>query len=247
MAMKRFALFGDLNRAELERVSELFAERRFRRGERIPARGQGPVGVVLLVEGRLRVVATTRNGRELTTRRYCAGSVAGLESLLPEREQRRDLETIAESDGQLAHAPVPEVVALMSHSPQLSRVLLLEAVRQMDDAEEFARRSLSSTVVGRVAAALLELDLPAEGAPVLREYLASLAAASRESVSRALHRLAAERVVELTGGGIRITDRAGLRRLATPRNAIPCYEGRSRETRVSICRDDYPLVVPVAE
>jgi len=240
-------LLEKLDRTELERVAGLFTKRTFRRGERIPGRGRKPLGVVLLIEGRLRVVATTMNGRELTVRRHCGGSVAGLGSLLPEVEQRRDLETIAESDGYLAYAPVGEVSALMDQAPRLSRVLLLEAVRQMEDSEEFARRALSSTVAGRVAAALLELDLPAEGAPVLREYLASLAGASRESVSRALHRLAGERMIELRSGGIRITDRPALRRHATPGDAVPCYEGGSEEPRVSICRDDYPFIAHSAE
>lgn len=243
MPITRFALLRGLDGAELETIAGLFTKRGFRRGERLPGRTRSPIGIVLLLEGRLRVVAVGHTGREVTIRRFCAGSVVGLGALLPPADQRRGLEIIAESDGSLAQAPVAAVTAAMAEVPSFSRVLLMEAVRQMEDSEEFARRAFCSTVSGRVAGALLELDLPSEGAPVLREYLASLAAATRESVSRALHRLAGEGVIVVNGGAIRITDRAGLRRRAAPGDPVPCYEGASGETRVSICRDDYPRVV----
>ena len=117
MPIRRFALFHGLEGSELDRVSGLFTKRSFRRGERIPGAGRRPMGLVLLIEGRLRVRVTGINGREFTVRRYCAGSVAGLGGLLPETERWRGLETVAESDGWLAQASIADVSAMMGQSP----------------------------------------------------------------------------------------------------------------------------------
>jgi CRP/FNR family transcriptional regulator len=235
-------LLAALPDEEMAAVSRLLRVRRFGRGDRVPRAGEPPLGVMLLFEGRLRVIAVTLGGREVTMRRHCAGSVAGLDCLLPAAGRHGAVEVVAETDGALAHIPAERVLAVMPELPGLSRALLTEAVRQLLDAEEFARRTASTSVLGRVAAALLELSLPPEGAAVHREHLASRAVASRESVSRALHRLAAEGRLEVRGKAVRIVDEMALRRLATPGEPIPCYEADGPQVRPGICPGDDPTV-----
>ncbi|HET9050151.1 MAG TPA: Crp/Fnr family transcriptional regulator [Candidatus Dormibacteraeota bacterium] len=232
-------LFAGVTDAHVARIAELFRARSFAGGERLGHAGPVP-GVLLLLEGRLRITAVAVNGQEVTLRRYCAGSVAGLECLLPERERQTSTEIVAETDGRMAHAPVERIRDAMREVPSLAQALLTEAVRQLQDTEEFARRMAASTVVGRVAAALLELSLPAAGARVHREYLASRAAATRESVSRALTRLAGDGLIELHGTAVRVVGEAGLRRLATPGVQPPCYEAGCDGRRISICPDGQP-------
>jgi CRP-like cAMP-binding protein len=234
-ALALLPLFSELDRADRDRLMAVMSPQTFRRSEQVVRAGNGRQHVVVLVEGRLRVCSVTSGGREVTLHRLCSGSILGLASLVSGVPSAVD--AFAETDGALLRAPARDIAALLGRMPQLALILLREALRQLHDAEEFARRLSQSSVVRRVAAALLEAAIPPEGAPTSREHLASRAAASRESVSRALHRLAAQGVVELTGRRVRLCDEEALRRLACPGDAVPCYGGDEEDRlRPGMCR-----------
>jgi CRP-like cAMP-binding protein len=220
-------LFNELHPADLERLVAVMSPQAFRRSERVIGSADGRSHVFVLAQGRLRVCSVTSGGREVTLHRFCSGSVLGLANLVSALPPAVD--AFAETDGVLLRAPAREVVTLMGCIPRLGLVLLREALRQLHDAEEFARRLSQSSVERRVAAALLELAIPPEGAPTSREHLASRAAASRESVSRTLQRLAGQGVLELTGRRVRLRDEEALRRLACPSDGVPCYGGADDE------------------
>jgi CRP-like cAMP-binding protein len=234
-AVAALPLFNELDRADLDRLMSVTSRQTFRRSERVVSAGEGRQHVFVLVEGRLRVCSVTATGREVTLHRLCSGSVLGLANLVSTTP--KPVDAWAETDGTLLRASARDVAELMGRLPRLSLILLREALRQLNDAEEFARRLSQSSVERRVAAALLEVGLPPEGARTSREHLASRAAASRESVSRALHRFAAQGLVELTGRRVRLCDEEALRRLACPSDGVPCYGGEADErVRPGICR-----------
>ena len=236
----RLGVFADLTPSELAAISGTFRRRAFDCGDRISSASHPLPGVIVLIDGRLRISAVTPAGLEITLRRYCAGTIAGLECLMPQGEALPPNEVVAETNGVFGYASPQRIWSAVRETPALSRALVMEAVRQLQDAEEFARRMASSTVTGRVAAALLELSLPPDGAVVPRELLASRAATARESVSRALHRLADEGHLELRGKSVRVVDEIALRRLATPGGPAPCYEPAGPHPRPSICPPGRP-------
>jgi CRP-like cAMP-binding protein len=230
-------LFRELAPADLDRLMAVMSVQTFRRSERVITAGDGRCHLFVLTEGRLRVCSVTSTGREVTLHRLCAGSILGLANLVSALPPAVD--AFAETDGVLLRASAHEVAVLMGCIPRLGLILLGEALRQLHDAEEFARRLSQSSVERRVAAALLEAALPPEGAATSREHLASRAVASRESVSRALKRLAGQGVLELTGRRVRLRDEEALRRLACPSDGVPCYGGADEErVRPGICRAD---------
>ena len=230
-------VFAELSPAEQERLGALMSARRFRRGDRVIAPATARTHVCVLTQGRLRVSSITSTGREVTLHRFCAGSILGLENLVSALPPAVD--AVAETDGELLRVAASELAALVTSIPRLGLLLLREALRQLHDAEEFARRLSQSSVERRVAAALLEAAIPPEGAPASREHLASRAAASRESVSRTLQRLAGQGVLELTGRRVRLLDVDALQRLASPSDGVPCYGGGDGERlRPGMCRSD---------
>lgn len=226
-ALATLPLFSELDRADVDRLVAVMSTQSFRRSERVITAGEGRSLLFVLTEGRLRVCSVTSSGREVTLHRFCSGSVLGLANLVSALPPAVD--AVAETDGMLLRAPAREVVTLMGCVPRLGLILLREALRQLHDAEEFARRLSQSSVERRVAAALLEAGIPPEGAPTSREHLASRAAASRELVSRTLQRLAGQGVLEITGRRVRLCDQEALRRLASPSDGVPCYGGADDE------------------
>lgn len=225
-------MFPGLDAAGREAVEGLFRVRRFHRGERLLIGGDSGAAVLVVLAGRLRVAAVSPGGREITLHRYCAGGVAGLQNLAADLDgSRSSAEVIAETDGRLAAAPAAGVLDAMAAIPSLGRAFLGEALRQLRDAEELARRVSGLPVDSRVAAALLELALPAEGARVLREELACRVGATRESVSRALRRFACRGAIALSGRSISVTDAGGLRRIAGGEaEPVPCYGSPGTES-----------------
>jgi CRP-like cAMP-binding protein len=221
------SLFGELDLTELDRLTSMMTLHRFRCADHVISAHRGRRDVVVLVEGRLRVCSVSSAGREVTLHRHCSGSILGLTNLISAAPP--EVDAFAESDGTLLCAPAQDIAGLITVRPHLSLLLLREAIRQLQDVEEFARRLSDSSVERRVAAALLEAPIPPQGAPLLREHLASRAAASRESVSRALQRLAAQGVIELLGRRVRLCDRDALRTLACPNDRVPCFGGTAEE------------------
>jgi CRP-like cAMP-binding protein len=213
------SLFSDLDTAGLRQLGSVMAVHGFRCSEQVISVRRGCQHLAVLVEGRLRVCSVTSTGRQVTLHRHGPGSILGLANLVPETPP--EVDAVAETDGVLLRAPVQDIAALMPQLPHLPLVLLREAIRQLCDVEEFARRLSESSVERRVAAALLETPVSPDGAPVPREHLASRAAASRESVSRALQRFAARGVVELHGRRVRLRDQEALRRLASRNQRVP--------------------------
>lgn len=234
-ALATLPLVSELEPGDLDRLGAIMSEQRFRGSERVISAAEGRCHVFVLTEGRLRACSVTSTGREVTLHRHCAGSILGLANLVSALPPAVD--AFAESDGTLLRGSAREVAQLMGCIPRLGLILLREALRQLHDAEEFARRLSQSSVERRVAAALLEASLPPEGAPTSREHLASRAAASRESVSRTLQRLSGQGMLELTGRRVRLLDEDALRRLASPSDGVPCYGGDDDE-RVTpgLCR-----------
>jgi CRP/FNR family transcriptional regulator len=226
--------FEGLELAERDRLGALMSVRPFQRDERVIGARDANSHLHVLAEGRLRVCSVSSGGREVTLHRLCAGSILGLANLVP--AQPPAVDAIAETEGVLLRASAHEVAALVDQIPRLGLVLLREALRQLRDAEEFARRLSQSTVERRVAAAVLEAAIVPEGAPMSREHLASRAAASRESVSRTLRRLAGQGVLELTGRRVRLCDEEALRRLAFPGHDVPCFGGE--RLGAGVCRLD---------
>lgn len=215
-----FALppFSDLDPADSHLLVALMSVQSFRRSERVLSADSDRSHIFVVTEGRLRACSVNSPGREVTLRRYGTGSVLGLDNLVSALPAAVD--TVADTDGVLLRAAAHQVVALMGCVPRLGLILLSEALRQLHDAEEFACRLSESSVEQRVAAALLEASIPPEGAPASREHLASRAAASRESVSRTLQRLAGQGVLELPGRRVRLRDEEALRCLASPGNGV---------------------------
>lgn len=221
------SLFGEIDPCSLERLGSLLAAHRFHCSDHVISARKGRQNLGVLVEGRLRVCSVTSTGREVTLHRHCSGSILGLANLVSATPP--DVDAVAETDGLLLWARAQDVAALMDETPHLPRILLREATRQLRDVEEFARHLSESSVERRVAAALLETPVSPGGAPLLREHLASRAAASRESVSRALQRLAAQGIVELLGRRVRLCDQQALRRLAFPNDRVPGDSGTAEE------------------
>jgi len=79
--LRRVGILGSLDHAALERLAAVALRRSYRRGATILQQGDDEDGIFAIVEGRVRLVRTSPNGREVTVASLAGGDVFGLSFL----------------------------------------------------------------------------------------------------------------------------------------------------------------------
>jgi CRP-like cAMP-binding protein len=121
--LRRFNLFADLDRAQLEAIADPDSERSFAAGERILRRGMSGSGIYLILEGEASV---TLGGEELNRLRQ--GDFFGEISTLLDEPLTADI--TAETPVRVLEIPGPRLEAfLLSYPKVMLRMLVTEARR----------------------------------------------------------------------------------------------------------------------
>jgi len=130
--LRRFNLFADLDRAQLEAIADPDSERSFAAGERILRRGMSGSGFYVILDGEATV---TLSGEELNRLRQ--GDFFGEISTLLDEPLTADV--TAETPVRVLEIPGPRLEAfLLSYPKVMLRMLVTEARRLQ---EVLARRS----------------------------------------------------------------------------------------------------------
>ena len=121
--LRRFHLFADLDRAQLEAIADPDSERSFAAGERILRRGMSGTGFYVILEGEATV---TLGGEELNRLRQ--GDFFGEISTLLDEPLTADI--TAETPVRVLEIPGPRLKAFLISYPQVMyRILVTEARR----------------------------------------------------------------------------------------------------------------------
>jgi CRP-like cAMP-binding protein len=121
--LRRFNLFADLDRAQLEAIANPDSERSFAGGERITRRGMSGMGFYVILEGEATV---TLSGEELN--RLRPGDFFGEISTLLGEPLTADI--TAETPVRVLEIPGPQLKAFLLSYPQVMyRILVTEARR----------------------------------------------------------------------------------------------------------------------
>jgi CRP/FNR family transcriptional regulator, cyclic AMP receptor protein len=182
-----------LDPADREALEQRAGRRRFRRGALLMYEGQQGEEVFVLVNGRVKITATARDGREVVVRFAGPGEVLGELSLLDEEPRANNVMAI---DPVEALALAASDFRALLERPGVAIALLRTLARRFRGADRARIEFAASQTLGRVVARLLELvdryGEPADdGAvvitlPLSQEELAGWTASSREAVAKAL-------------------------------------------------------------
>ncbi|WP_440998037.1 Crp/Fnr family transcriptional regulator [Arhodomonas sp. SL1] len=217
--LRRFELLEPLSDDALTQLSHHMRALRVPRGNRVVACGDQARAVYFLLEGRVKVVQQTANGRELGLAWLDAGECFGEMALIDDRPRSADVITV--SDSLLLLLPAQPARAVLLDNPEVNQRTMRRLVGLVRRDNE--QRTLLGTgnAFQRVCAFLLSLapERPKrEGWALERslthEAIASMTDTTRETVSRAFGWLREQGIAEKRDGGLFITDTEALTRLA---------------------------------
>ncbi len=214
-ALARLPLLAGVPGPALARLAAAARAVRYRDGEVVFRRGDpGTDGMLVVLDGLVRLHLSTPGGRELTLGLAGPGEPVGEVALVDGGTRSADCTALTPVSGlMIRHADAAAVIATDHATAQaLLRTLAARLRRTTEQVEQVALRPLPQ----RLAAALLKLAAvdPAGIIRLPQGQIAALVAATRPKVNAALAELRDQRLVEPAKAGLRITDPPGLRALA---------------------------------
>jgi CRP/FNR family transcriptional regulator, cyclic AMP receptor protein len=201
-------------------LRSLAMTRRFRAGETLAHQGEPPGRVMVILEGRVKVAASTEDGTEVVLSFKGPGELLGevaAADLEPRCAAVRALEPVVV----LALAR-DDFERFLAQHPAVSLQVLRVVTARLRDADRQQMQFAAHRTIERVAGRLLDLserfgELVDRGVriglPLTQEELASSVGASRESTTQALQTLRSLGLVETHRRHITVVDADALRRL----------------------------------
>jgi CRP-like cAMP-binding protein len=216
-ALKRTALFGELDSADLAALAARAVERRLKRGEILFMAGDPAGGLYVVVEGSIRAYRVSADGREQIIHVEHAGATLAEAPVFDEGYYPST--TAAEEDSILLFIEKRDVLNLCLERPRISVAALKLLARRLRNCAALVE-SLSLRDVDRRLAALLCAEASdhsrRSGSSVTFELalthqqIAARIGSVREVVSRALARLQQGGLIQMDGRRITIPDEKAL-------------------------------------
>lgn len=215
--MSYFAALPEVEAAQF--ASEL-SVRSYEPRELVVVQGDASRGFYFLRSGRARLFRTGIDGREQTLRLLAAGDTFGEVPAIDRGPIPATIEALERTEVLLV--PSGAFGQLMSRRPEVAHALLLHFARRMRGFTEMIEAISLQTVQARLARYLYQLareeGQPVEGGilvprEITQQDLASLLGSVREVVSRTLHGMETEGIVEVRRKEILVRDLDRLRAL----------------------------------
>lgn len=211
--LARLPLFSCLDPEEREAIGAQMQKRSFRKGEIVYHIEDVPGSLFIVLEGQIRHQLVSQGGRHVTLSFSFPGACFGMLSLIDEK--RRQLETVAVRPTELLVLNKEPFQDYLHSHPEAAMALLDIYVRRTRNALQKLHDHIFLDGRGRLAKVLLDYDMrPQSNGHSLRlsqTELASLTAATPESVNRWVKHFVREGCIEQDGEGIRIISDEKLR------------------------------------
>lgn len=179
-------------------------------GERLFGHGQTPAGMLFLLEGTVRVVQQSENGREILLYRVTAGESCVMTTACLFTQHNYYAEGIAETDVRAAEVPRQTFEEIVADSREFREFVfsayshrIVDLFRVIDDVV-FGRMDL------RIAERLVQLADEKGEAKVTHQKLATELGTAREVVSRQLGEFQNRGWLEQKRGRVRLLDENAL-------------------------------------
>jgi CRP/FNR family cyclic AMP-dependent transcriptional regulator len=185
-ALRRVALFSNLDDDWLDKIAESAIIRELRRGDVLFTEGEEPVDLYVTVSGRIAMVNRSVDGRESVVALMEDGDLFGEMPLFDSQHRSTDGRALETSKViVIPYGPVRELYEAQPQQLWQAVALMTTRLRNMDS---ILADSVFLDVTGRTAKRLLEIagDRDEFSLPVTQEELAGMVGASRERVNKAI-------------------------------------------------------------
>jgi CRP-like cAMP-binding protein len=211
--------FNDARKTdELKKLSEERRIKQFKKKETIFNEGNSPNFLYFLVKGKVKTFKAHEYGKELITDLYKEGDFFGYTSLLEEKPYTETAEAL--EDSEICLIPKDDFHSLMYGSMNVMKSFIKMLSDNIADKEKQLINLAYSSVRKRVADALLLLQSRYDNhkdkifsISISREDLANIVGTATESLIRTLSDFKEEKLVEIKGSNITITNLDKLKKL----------------------------------
>ena len=207
--------WDDIEETDRSIICENTVSRSFASGENIHSGGECS-GVIFVRSGCLRVYILSENGKDITLYRLFPGNMCMLSASCVLESITFDVTIDAEEDSECIIIG-GTVFNTLSQKYKDIRIFSLEtAVSRFSDVMWVMQQILFMSMDKRLAIFLIDESARTNSDEILltHEQIAKYIGSAREVVSRTLKYLSSEGLVEVSRKGVRITDKAGLRKLS---------------------------------
>lgn len=203
--LKKIPLFSELSTDELHGLSKLSKKRRYPRGNIVLYKGDAGDVIYLILEGKVKVVLSHSDGKEIILNTLISGDYFGEMSIFD--HMPRSANIVAMEDCEFLAIPQKAITDQIKKNPQLAFKLLSIMSQRLREANEQISSLAYLDVKGRVAQTLMRLlkksgKTTGEGYQVLprpaMKDIADMSGTSRETVSRILNELAKQGIITYT-------------------------------------------------
>lgn len=211
-------LFGSVPHSALPDLAASARERKVMRGEVLFSAGDKASGLFVIVSGTLRAYRQTREGREQTIHVEGAGATL---AEVPVFDQGPYPSTVqAEVDSLVLFVPAQAIRSFLVQNPEAALAALALMARRLRNVSGLAEQLALKDVAQRLAALLAEEATNQSGElkngvslsmPLPHQGIAARLGSVREVITRQLHRLTGDGVIEIRGHRIIILNADELR------------------------------------
>jgi CRP/FNR family cyclic AMP-dependent transcriptional regulator len=187
--LKHIPLFQTLDDGELAVIEGLAVEKNVPRGSIILNEGDMGDALFVMASGRVKVLVSDADGREIILKILGAGDFFGELSLID--KEPRSASVVALDNTTLRVLSYQGFRDCLVRSPNIATAVMTALAKRLRDADRKISKLALMDVYGRVASTLIELAVQKEGKLIIGEKLsqqeiANMVGASREMVNRIL-------------------------------------------------------------
>lgn len=217
--LRQVDLFAGLTAAQLISIAGLMRPRRYAKDEVIYLRGDPGTAFYVIASGRVKIILTSPDGKELILRRFGPGDFHGELALLD--DQPRSADAVATEPSVLLVLHRDAFRQFLAEQPTAATKLLTTVSHYLRRNAELIQDATFLDVPARLSRILLELagatdaELPAAGTVIpdrlKQSELASLVGATRESINKTLGSFERQGFIRYEKGQITLLKPANLR------------------------------------
>ncbi|MEN0052984.1 MAG: response regulator [Mucilaginibacter sp.] len=209
-ALQNLDNLANNSKDEKAELKALIASRKIRQVKKkqiIYYEGDQPMGIYLILEGTVKTVKFTDDGREFMTGLYKTDNYLGVNALLLNEAFKET--AVAIEDATVCLLPRDIILSLLSRYPAISQQFLKMLSNNISEKEDQLLELAYNSVRKRLAQVLLRLNKQSDDPMLLkvsREELAGMAGMAMETVSRTLTNFKEEGLIDKKSGHITILE-----------------------------------------
>lgn len=211
--LQNVPIFADLEDPELKKIEKLGLRKKYKKGNIVVLEKEMGAALFVIISGKVKIVRTDEEGREVILSIFGPGEFFGEMSLLDGLARSASVVALAKAELFMIHRR--DFLKLLHEHPQVAISLLGELTTRLRKADTQIKSLSLKDASGRVANVILMLaddigvfrkgkveidELP------LQQDMANMAGTSRETVSRMLHQFVREGHLQLDGNKLTIND-----------------------------------------